>query len=40
LAFSLFPQFGDEALKKIALNYMESDAEEEFDMDLDNNTPV
>jgi hypothetical protein len=40
LAFSLFPQFGDEALKKIALNYMESDAEEESDMDLDNNTPV
>lgn len=36
----LVEQFGDEALKKIALNYMESDAEEESDMDLDNNTPV
>jgi hypothetical protein len=40
LAFSLFPQFRDEALKKIALDYMESDAKEESDMDLDNDTPV
>jgi hypothetical protein len=35
LAFSLYPQFGDDALKKLALDYLEADEEEEDQMDVD-----
>jgi hypothetical protein len=29
LAFSLYPQFGDDALKKLTLDYLDTDEEEE-----------
>lgn len=35
LAFSLYPQFGDHALKKLALDYLDTDVEEDADMDTD-----
>jgi hypothetical protein len=34
LAFFLYPQFGDQALKKIALDYMDTDVEDENDMEI------
>ena len=36
MAFSLYPQFGDQALKKIALDYLDNEDDEDSQMEAEH----